>query len=169
MYNFAEAYCISLTLFVVYLQCCCQYLCTDWWRCQPGQSCGKRGWYRVWPGTLLPHPMSYTVHRDVSTLHCYSYVIMIRFWPKTNIVRRGFLNIRVQLGWGGGWIRLTVGFQLLMVISPTASWIRWCMQCMRVSVHLSCLGRTIYARQFWVPSHRLNSEMNHSDHLSDYE
>ncbi len=25
-------------------------------------------------------------------------------------------------------IRLIVGFQLLMVISPTASWIRWCMQ-----------------------------------------
>ncbi len=33
-----------------------------------------------------------------------------------------------------------------MVISPTASGIRWCM---RVSyVDLSCLGRTIYARQF---------------------
>ncbi len=29
---------------------------------------------------------------------------------------------------GGGWIRLIVGFQPLMVISPTASWIRWCMQ-----------------------------------------
>ncbi len=28
----------------------------------------------------------------------------------------------------GGWIRLIVGFQPLMVISPTASWIRWCMQ-----------------------------------------
>ncbi len=29
---------------------------------------------------------------------------------------------------GGGGIRLIVGFQPLMVISPTASWIRWCMQ-----------------------------------------
>ena len=28
----------------------------------------------------------------------------------------------------GGWIRLIVGFQSLMVISPTTSWIRWCMQ-----------------------------------------
>ncbi len=31
-------------------------------------------------------------------------------------------------GGGGGGIRLIVGFQPLMVISPTASWIRWCMQ-----------------------------------------
>ncbi len=31
-------------------------------------------------------------------------------------------------GGGWGWIRLIVGFQPLMVISPTASWIRWCMQ-----------------------------------------
>ncbi len=30
--------------------------------------------------------------------------------------------------WVGGWIMLIVGFQPLMVISPTASWIRWCMQ-----------------------------------------
>ncbi len=30
--------------------------------------------------------------------------------------------------WGGGGIRLIVGFQPLVVISPTASWIRWCMQ-----------------------------------------
>ena len=29
---------------------------------------------------------------------------------------------------GGGGKRLIVGFQPLMVISPTASWIRWCMQ-----------------------------------------
>ncbi len=29
---------------------------------------------------------------------------------------------------GGGGIRLIVGFQPLMVISPTASWIRWCMR-----------------------------------------
>ncbi len=28
---------------------------------------------------------------------------------------------------GGGWIRLIVGFQPLMVISSIASWIRWCM------------------------------------------
>ncbi len=34
----------------------------------------------------------------------------------------------VYLLGGGGWIRLIVGFQPLMVISPTVSWIRWCMQ-----------------------------------------
>ncbi len=31
-------------------------------------------------------------------------------------------------GGGGGGIRLIAGFQPLMVISPNASWIRWCMQ-----------------------------------------
>ncbi len=37
-----------------------------------------------------------------------------------------------------------------MVISPTSSWIRWCMQVYAwwFNVDLSCLGRTIYARQF---------------------
>ncbi len=50
----------------------------------------------------------------------------------------------------GGGIRLIVGFQPLMVISPTASWIRWCMQVFAwwFNVDLSCLGRTIYARRF---------------------
>ncbi len=80
-----------------------------------------------------------------------------------------------------GWSRLIVGFQPLMVISPTASWIRWRMQVYAwCNVYLSCLGGpnktgphggTIYARQFlgaklpiqfrhcdrWV-------ERNHSDH-----
>ncbi len=63
-------------------------------------------------------------------------------------------------GYGGkGGIRLIVGFQPLMVISPTASWIRWCMQvyAWRFNVDLSCLGRTFYARQFWVPIHQFNS------------
>ncbi len=53
-----------------------------------------------------------------------------------------------------GGIRLIVGCQPFMVISPTASWIQWCMP---VYVDLPSLGRTIYARQFWVPSHRFNS------------
>ncbi len=46
-----------------------------------------------------------------------------------------------------------------MVISPTASWIRWCMQVYAwwFNLDLSCLGRTIYDRQFWVPSQRFNS------------
>ncbi len=72
----------------------------------------------------------------------------------------------------GGWIRLIVGFQLHMVISPTASWIRWCMQVYTLwfNVDLSCLGRTIYARQFLDTKppiqfrHRW-AERNHSGHL----
>ena len=47
---------------------------------------------------------------------------------------------------GEGWIRLIVGFHSLMVISPTASWIRLCMQVYAwwFNVDLSCLGRTIF-------------------------
>ncbi len=73
---------------------------------------------------------------------------------------------------GGGRIRLIVGFQPLMVISPTASWIRWCMQVYVwwFNVDLSCLGRTVYARQFLGAKPPINSstgeaERNHSDHL----
>ncbi len=42
---------------------------------------------------------------------------------------------RVCVWGGGGWIRFIVGFQPLMVISPTASWIRFggVWRCMRVS------------------------------------
>ncbi len=36
--------------------------------------------------------------------------------------------ILIHIEYIGGWIMLIVGFQPLMVISPTASWIRWCMQ-----------------------------------------
>ncbi len=62
-------------------------------------------------------------------------------------------------GRGRGGIRLIVGFQPLMVISPTASWIRWCTQVYAwwFNVDLCCLGRTIYARQFWVQIHQFNS------------
>ncbi len=75
-------------------------------------------------------------------------------------------------GVGGGGIRLIVGFQPLMVISQTASWIRWCMQVNAwwFNVDLSCLGRTIYARQFLGAKppiqvrHRW-AERNHPDHL----
>ncbi len=43
-----------------------------------------------------------------------------------------------------GWIRFIVGFQPLMVISPTGSWIPWCMQCGNFfNLDLSCLSRTI--------------------------
>ena len=39
--------------------------------------------------------------------------------------------------WGG--IRLIVGFQPLMVISPTAIWIRWCMQVYGCELMWTCL------------------------------
>ncbi len=58
-----------------------------------------------------------------------------------------------------GWIRLIVGFQPLMVISPTAIWIRWCMQEYSCELMWTCL---VWAERstpdtFWVPSHRFNS------------
>ncbi len=59
----------------------------------------------------------------------------------------------------GAWIRLIVGFQSLMVISPTASWIRWCMQVYACELMWTC---PVWAERstpdsFWVPSHRFNS------------
>ncbi len=79
---------------------------------------------------------------------------------------------RVRLIRRGGGIRLIVGFQPLMVISPTASWIRWCMQVYAwwFNVDLSCLGRTIYVRQFLgakppIQFHHRWTERNHTDHL----
>ncbi len=44
--------------------------------------------------------------------------------------------------WGEGMgveIRLIVGFQPLMVISLTASWIRWCMQVYACELMWTCL------------------------------
>ncbi len=40
---------------------------------------------------------------------------------------------------GGGGVGLIVGFQPLMVISPTASWIRWCMQVYACELMWTCL------------------------------
>ncbi len=40
---------------------------------------------------------------------------------------------------GGGGIRLIVGFQPLMIISPTASWIQWCMQVYACELMWTCL------------------------------
>ncbi len=57
-----------------------------------------------------------------------------------------------------GWIRLIVSFQPLMVISPTASWILWCMQVYACELMWTCLvwaGRSM-PDSFWVPSHRFN-------------
>ncbi len=58
---------------------------------------------------------------------------------------------------GEGWIRLIVGFQPLMVISPAACFIRWCMQ---VYAWWSNVDRSWAERSmpgnFWVPNHRFN-------------
>ncbi len=54
--------------------------------------------------------------RLVIEIHCHLIVDFQR------------LKIKACGKMGGGEIRLIVGFQPLMVISPTASWIRWCMQ-----------------------------------------
>ncbi len=60
---------------------------------------------------------------------------------------------------GGGEIRLIVGFQPLMVISPTASRIRCCMQVYACELMWTCL---VWAERstpdsFGVPSRRFNS------------
>ena len=46
---------------------------------------------------------------------------------------------------GSGGVKLIVGFQPLIVISPTASWIRWCMQ-----VHAGELMWTCLVSWLWV-------------------
>ncbi len=58
-----------------------------------------------------------------------------------------------------GWLIHIVGFQPLMVISPTASWIRWCIQVYVCELMWTCL---VWAERstpdsFRVPSHRFNS------------
>ena len=54
--------------------------------------------------------------------------------PYTIAIMPAFiLTIRMFTMLGGGRIRLIVGFQPLLIRSPTASWIRWCMQ---VTVHV---------------------------------
>ncbi len=57
------------------------------------------------------------------------------------------------------WIRLIVDFQPLMVILPTARWIRWCMKVYACELMWTCL---VWAERstpgsFWAPSHRFNS------------
>ncbi len=65
----------------------------------------------------------------------------------------------VEFPSGRGWIRLIVGFQPLMVISPPASWIRWCMQVYACELMWTCLvwPKRSTPDSFWVPSHRFNS------------
>ncbi len=59
------------------------------------------------------------------------YIMYITRGVKDSQADRLCVFIKEVLGGGGGEIRLIaciVGFQPLMVISPTASWIRWCTQ-----------------------------------------
>ncbi len=61
--------------------------------------------------------------------------------------------------YGGGGIRFIVGFQPLVVISPIASSIRWCMQLYACELMWTCL---VWAERstpdsFWMPSHLFNS------------
>ncbi len=53
----------------------------------------------------------------------------------------------------GGGIRLIVGFQPLMVISLTVSWIRWCMQVYACELMWTCLvwAECSMPDSFWVP------------------
>ncbi len=57
------------------------------------------------------------------------------------------------------WIRLIVGFQPLMVISPSESWIRWCMQVYVCELMWTCLVWTERSTpdSLCVLSHRFNS------------
>ena len=76
------------------------------------------------------------------------------------------------MGGGGGWekrgIRLKVGFQPLKVISPTASWIWWCMQVYAYGdLVWTCL---VWAKRYipdssWVLIHQLNSTAGELDIL----
>ncbi len=57
-----------------------------------------------------------------------------------------------------GWIRLIVGFQPLLVISPTASWIRWCMQVYEWWFNGDLFwGHRSTPDNVWVPSYQFNS------------
>ncbi len=64
-----------------------------------------------------------------------SHVTIAFIWEHFHVA------IRYMLCVFGGWIRLIVGFQPLMVISPTASWIRWCMQVYACELLWTCLVR----------------------------
>ncbi len=84
-----------------------------------------------------------------------------------------FLNFKILLfSFSLTWVcvnQAIVGFQPLMALSLTASWIRWCMQVhvWWFNVDLSFLGRTIYARHFLgadsIPPQVCRK--NHSNHL----
>ncbi len=75
------------------------------------------------------------------------------------VVQKSHSGFSVPLNWGcalgGGWIRLVDGFQPLMVISPTARWIQWCMQVYACDLLWACLvwAERSTPESFWVPSH----------------
>ena len=97
-------------------------------------------------------------------------LLNFRGMKSLNIKMRVF-NFGTGLSWG--WVNQAYSrLSTTHGISPTASWIRWCMQVYAwwFNVDLSCLGRTIYAWQFLGAKppiqfrHRW-AERNHSDHL----
>ncbi len=56
-------------------------------------------------------------------------IMQSTFFVTQTASKMSILGMKLQHWLGGGgerWIRLIVGFQPLMVISPTASWIGWC-------------------------------------------
>ncbi len=84
------------------------------------------GWCRR-PYATFYLPSSYRKQMEwASHLFCQIYLIWVR-------------TIGLSNGERGGEIRLIVGFQPLMVIWPTASWIRWCMQVYACALMWTCL------------------------------
>ena len=67
------------------------------------------------------------------TLVWYTWCDLL--WFECGVIRK--LCDVILVGYGG--IRLIVGFQPHMVISPTASWIRWCMQVYACELIWTCL------------------------------
>ncbi len=94
--------------------------------------------------------------------HVWRRFSISQFWHTSGVLRRSsnlkLLPQRSSTVWGR-WIRLIVGFQPLMVISLTASWIRWCMQVYACELMWTCLVRAERSTSdgFWVPSHQFNS------------
>ncbi len=107
----------------------------------------KMGWTRITEANLKlkpsPFPGTYTCSQSLRSRHGSSQDGSCGELANPNQCE----GCTCLLGGGGG-IRLIVDFQPLMVISLTASCIRWCMRGY-FNVDLSCLGRTIYPNNVW--------------------
>ncbi len=93
-------------------------------------------------------------HRIKPPVDCFIVHLYLRFIPLLIPPL-----VRLFTKKGRGWIRFIVDFQPLMVISPTASWIRWCMQMYACEFMWTCLvwAERSTPNSFWVPSHLFNS------------